>query len=116
MDYIKKSTDVFGKIIIFFRYDSDNSDITWTNWSSRGPKWDNGPQPNNEKNGEQFCVAMFKDNDQHYNLYDPSTWYDTECSDKMEVVCEIVENSYSTKSTTTSTTTTTTSTKGEVSP
>ena len=110
MDYIKKSTDVFDKIIIFFRYDSDNSDITWTNWSSRGPKWDNGPQPNNEKNGEQFCVAMFKDNIQHYDLYDPSTWYDTLCSDKlMEVVCEMVDNSYSTKSTTSTTKSTSTS-------
>ena len=111
MDYIKKSTDVFDKIIIFFRYDSDNSDIIWTNWSSSGPTWDNGPQANNEKNGEQFCVAMFKDNIQHYDLYDPSTWYDELCSEKlMEVVCEMVDNSYSTKSTTSTTTTKSTTT------
>ena len=52
---------------------------------------------------------MFKDNIQHYDLYDPSTWYDELCSEKlMEVVCEMVDNSYSTKSTTSTTTTTTT--------
>ena len=60
---------------------------------------------------------MYRGNDQNHDTYDHYAWYDTECSDKMEVVCEIVENSYSTKSTTISTTiTTTTSTKGKVSP
>ena len=97
---------------IFFRYDSDNSSITYNYWSSYGPNWDTGPQPNND---DQSCVAIYRSNDHH--IYDRYAWFDTYCSDKMEVVCEIVENSYSTKSTTTSTTTTTTtSTKGEVSP
>ena len=51
---------------------------------------------------------MYRGNDQNHDTYDRYAWYDTECSDKMEVVCEIAEHSYSTTSTTTSTTTTTT--------
>ena len=53
---------------------------------------------------------MYRGNDQNHDTYDRYTWYDTECSDKMEVVCEIAEHSYSTTSTTTTTTTKTTTT------
>ena len=84
-------------------YDSDNTTVTWTKWSSTGSTHnynnycehnDPGPQPNNYLDN-QNCVAMRWNHDMNDEEEDfkYSTWYDESCSETeyMGTVCEYGE-------------------------
>ena len=90
-------------ILNLFRYDSDNTTVTWTKWSSTGCTHnynnfcehnDTGPQPNNYL-GDQRCVAMRWNPQMQDDAtdFEYSTWYDESCSyrEGMGTVCEYEE-------------------------